>query len=88
MVVLFAFCFIFENEWLFFGLSMFFRVFVGFAQGFINNSTMSVGAFKFPNERESYLASCQLLDFFGVFLGMIFVIGFASFLELPGILIV
>lgn len=60
----------------------------GFCLGFVANSAMSVGAFKFPAEREAFMAKCAMMDFFGGFIGMLITIILCSFIELPAILLV
>mmetsp|Transcript_40295 Transcript_40295/g.29030 ORF Transcript_40295/g.29030 Transcript_40295/m.29030 type:complete len:100 (+) Transcript_40295:500-799(+) len=64
------------------------RGFSGLFLGFVANSAMSVGAFKFPSEREAFMAKCAMMDFFGGFIGMLITIVLCSFIELPAILVV
>ena len=76
------------SQWGFFWLAMISRGFSGLFLGFVANSAMSVGAFKFPSEREAFMAKCAMMDFFGGFIGMLVTIILCSLIELPLILLV
>ena len=67
---------------------MILRFLQGASQGFLSNSTMALVSHNIPAERENNQAICRMMDFLGVFFGIILEIIFASYMELPGILLI